>query len=475
MIIRVVSLAFLLGVILDCAGAESADRPNILFCIADDWGWPDASAYGNGSVKTPTFDRLASEGVLFDNAFVAATSCTPSRNCILTGQWVWRLGEGANQRSTLHPQFPVFPLLLRDAGYHVGHWRKAWGPGKWADLGRTENPAGPEFSGFEEFLRRRPDGAPFCFWLGASDPHRPYEWQSGAAGGIDISKIELPADLPGHEIIRHDVADYYLEVQRFDADLAAALEQLAAIGELDNTMVVVTGDHGMPFPRHKCQLYDSGARVPLVIRWGSSVLGGRRVTDFVSLTDLAPTFLEAAGIAVPDQMTGRSLGTILESKESGRVGPSRNHTFVGRERHAQDQESPQTGGYPMRAIRTDEYLYIRNFEPNRWPAGSPDAEKAFCGLDHASCDLGPSKSFFVEHRDDPKYRRYYDLAFAKRPAEELYDLRSDPHQLTNVAGNSQYAEVQTRLSAQLMTELRRTADPRVVGGGQAFDTYPFRR
>jgi len=175
--------------------AGGRTRPNILFCIADDWGWPHAGAYGDPVVKTPTFDRLAREGVLFEHAYVAAPSCTPCRNAILTGQWHWRLGQGANLWSTLHPRHPVFPLLLEDAGYAIGHWRKAWGPGNWKALGRTRDPAGPAFKGLGNFLAKRPAGKPFCFWLGTSDPHRPYKWQSGAKSGIDIQKIRLPADL----------------------------------------------------------------------------------------------------------------------------------------------------------------------------------------------------------------------------------------------------------------------------------------
>jgi len=455
--------------------ARAADRPNILFCIADDWGWPHAGAYGDPVVQTPAFDRLAREGVLFENAFVTAPSCTPCRNSILTGQWHWRLGEGANLWSSLHPQYPVFPLLLEDGGYHIGHWRKAWGPGDWRALGRERDPAGPTYNGFAAFLEARPPQKPFCFWLGASDPHRPYKWQSGAANGIEIDKIKLPADLPDHETVRHDVADYYFEVQRFDRDVAAALRLLEQSGELDNTIVVMTGDHGMPFPRHKCQLYDSGTRVPLAIRWGSRVKAGRRVTDFTSLSDLAPTFLEAANVAIPAAMTGRSLLPVLQSEVSGRIDPSRDHVLTGRERHGQAQEKPNPGGYPMRAMRTDRFLYIRNFAPQRWPAGCPDAELAFGGNAFGDCDGGPTKDFVVEHRDDPQYARFYELAFAKRLAEELYDLASDPHQLTNVATRPQYAEAKKALEDQLMAELKATLDPRVLDDGDQFDGFPYRR
>lgn len=451
--------------------ADHGSRPNVLFCIADDWGWPHAGAYGDPVVKTPAFDRLAREGVLFENAFITAPSCTPCRNSILSGQWHWRLEEGVNLWSTLHPKFPVYPLLLEEAGYFVGHWRKAWGPGNWRALGRRRDPAGPSFRSFAAFLAARPKGEPFCFWLGTSDPHRPYKWQSGAASGIDLDKIRLPADLPDHEIVRHDVADYYFEVQRWDGDVGRALEVLEQAGELDNTIIVMTGDHGMPFPRHKCHLYDSGTHVPLAIRWGARVGAGRRVEDFVSLADLGPTFLEAAGVPVPDQMTGRSLINVLLSEKSGRVDAARDHVLTGRERHVPAQKLPDTGGYPMRAIRTHEYLYIRNFRPDCWPSGAP--RNSTHGNTYADCDNSPTKSFMIEHRDDPQFRRYYEGAFAKRPTEELYDLRTDPNQLHNVADRPQYAEVKNKLAGRLTSELKATGDPRVVGGAEKFDDYIY--
>ena len=469
------TMVFTIGLLVTPSKTFAQSRPNILFCIADDWGWPHAGAYGDPVVKTPTFDRLAREGVLFENAFVTAPSCTPCRNSILTGQWHWRLEEGVNLWSTLHPKFPVYPLLLEDAGYHVGHWRKAWGPGDWKALGRKRDPGGPTFKGFPAFLKAKPKDKPFCFWLGTSDPHRPYEWQSGAKSGIDINKIRLPADLPDHETVRHDVADYYWEVQRFDGDVGAAVKTLEEFGELDNTIIVMTGDHGMPFPKHKCQLYDSGTHVPLAVRWGAKVPADRRVTDFVSLSDFAPTFLEAAGVSIPGQMTGRSLLSVLTSSQSGRIDPSRDHVLTGRERHGPSQEKPNSGGYPMRAIRTDGFLYIRNFDPDRWPGGFPDAEKAFCEKAYGDCDGGPTKTFVIDHRDDPKYKQFYQLAFARRPAEELYDLKEDPDQLHNVAGQAEYAEAQEQLSRRLTDELISTEDPRVVGGGGEFDTYPYRR
>jgi len=473
----VAAVAFLAAVagplVTGAAGpAAPGPRPNILFCIADDWGWPDAGAYGDPVVKTPGFDRVAREGVLFQNAFVTSPSCTPSRNSILTGQMHWRLGAGANLWSSLAPEYPVYPLLLEDAGYHVGHWRKAWGPGDWKALGRTRHPAGePVTKGLREFLAARPAGTPFCFWLGASDPHRPYDPGSGRKAGLDPAKVRVPADLPDCDLVRSDLADYLFEVQRFDGDVADALAVLDELGEAANTIVVITGDHGMPFPRHKCHLYDSGVHVPLAIRWPAAVKPGRTVTDFVSLADLAPTFLTAAGLATPPAMMGRSLLPVLAAEGSGRIDPARDHVVTGRERHTPAQEAPSTGGYPMRAIRTDAHLYIRNYEPDRWPSGSPTGSTK--GWDFADCDDSPTKLYLVERQADPAVKPFFDLAFAKRPAEELYDLAADPGQLVNVAADPAYAEAKAALARRLDERLDATGDPRQAGRGVEIEAHPY--
>ena len=469
----IVVLTFTLPSFAKDLSNEIRKRPNILFAMADDWGWPHAGVYGDPVVKTPTFDRIAKEGVLFNHAFVSSPSCTPSRGALLTGQWHWRLEENANLWSTLQAKFQTYPQMLHKAGYDIGHWRKAWGPGRLKPGGRKQDPAGPRFRNFQDFLDRRDAEKPFCFWLGAFDPHRPYKKGSGKAAGMDIDKIQVPGYLPNHETIRNDIADYYFEVQRFDSDVGHALKLLESIGELDHTVVVMTGDHGMPFPRCKSNVYDSGCRVPIAIRWGKNIPTGRKIYDFVNFVDLAPTFLELAGEKIPDAMTGKSFLSLLKSKESGWIDPSRNFTLTGKERHVPSQEKGNTGGYPSRAIRTKDYLYIRNFKPDRWPNGMLDASKAHLGRRLADCDSGPSKNFIVAHRTDPAFAKFYDLAFAKRPAEELFDLKNDPDQLRNVAGVKSYRTVKSRLWKKLENELRKTSDPRVIGGGDRFDTYPY--
>lgn len=456
-----------------CAGAaENGRRPNILLAIADDWGYPHAACYGDPVVKTPTFDRLAREGMLFKRAFVSSPSCTPSRGALLSGQHFWRLREGANLWVTLPADIPVYPDLLEAAGYFVGYTRKGWGPGRLGE--RKRNPAGSQFKDFAAFLHQRPKDQPFCFWFGSIDPHRPYEPGSGAADGIDPAKIKLPAALPDAVETRADVADYYFEVRRFDREVGELLRKLESLGELENTIVVMTGDHGMPFPRGKANLYDLGTHVPLAIRWGDELKEpGRTSDDFVSLTDLAPTFLAAAGVPPPKEMTGRSLLSVMTQKAAAAELP-RDQVFFGRERHTQSQEAPETGGYPMRGVRTAGYLYIRNFAPDRWPVGTPHYQRSVLGSAWlGDTDNGPSKTFLWLHRDEPAVRPFYALAFEKRPAEELYELSSDPDQLQNLADDPAHAAAKRELSSRLMRELKSTGDPRAVEGGEKFDRYPY--
>jgi len=449
---------------------SNQQRPNILFAFADDWG-VHAGAYGTKGIETPTFDRMAREGILFRNAFVAAPSCTPSRGAVLTGQHIWRLGPGANLHSTLPAELPVYPHLLKKrAGYFVGHTRKGWGPGNYRRGGRTKPPSGPPFISFVSFLEKRPEDQPFCFWFGSSDPHRGYSASLRKKMGVDPDDVTVPPYLPDRPVVRRDIANYYAEVQRFDREVGRLLGRLRDIGELRNTIVVISGDHGWPFPRGKSNLYDAGTHVPLVVHWPNGLSGERTVTDFVSLTDLAPTFLEAAGVNPPDDMTGNSLMPILTAAEEGRVQSARDAVITAKERHHGRCRKGNVG-YPSRALRTDDFLYIRNDKPNRWPAGSPyfsSSQKTF-----SDTDDGPSKRFMIEHANQPGIQSKFKLAFGKRPREELYDLSEDPHQIKNVAGRDGYQEVLNRLSSRLENRLKAMDDPRETDRTPEFDEYPY--
>ena len=411
--------------------APLAARPNILFALADDWGWPHSPLYGDKVARTPTFERVAREGVLFTQAYCATPSCTPSRASILTGQTPHRLEEGGNLWSFLPSKFPVYPDLLEQAGYHVGFERKGWGPGTLEGSGRTRNPAGPQFKNFETFLRGKPADRPFCFWFGSTDPHRPYEAGSGAASGMNPRDVQVPPFLPDTPEVRGDMLDYYFEVQRFDRETGEILKLLESTGELDNTLVVMTGDNGMPFPRAKANLYGYGTHLPLAVRWPARARGGRVVNEFVSFTDYAPTFLEAAGLKPLPGMTGISLLGLL----TGRTTRHRDMVFLERERHANVRRGNLS--YPCRAVRTREFLYIRNLRPDRWPAGDPEKYAAVGPF--GDVDGGPTKDVILNRREEPAMSSFFHLSFDKRPAEELYDLSKYPGELDNVASEPAYA------------------------------------
>ncbi len=436
-------------------------RPNILFLMGDDWSYPHAGALGDRTVKTPTFDRLAREGVLFDNSFVSAPSCTPSRHSVSSGQYHWRLKDGVDLGGSIPAETPVYPDLLAETGYLTGFSRKGTGPSK--HTYRGNDPFGERFQTFEEFYAERDKNKPFCFWYGSGEPHRPYDWEVSKRNGMDLKGIRVPACLPDNETVRTDLGDYYTKVERFDSDSARMLALLEQSGELDNTIVVMTGDNGMPFPRCKATLYDFGTRVPLVIRWGNKVKGGRTIEDFVSLTDLAPTFLEAVGLPVPREMTGKSLVPLLFSDKQGNIDADRDHVLTGMERHVYP--------YPSRAIRTEDFLYIRNFAPGGWPSGRvsgpepvfdfvktpwPTSQGAFSH----NVDPGPAKQWMRRYAESGDHAELYRLAFGQRSHDELYNLKKDPDQLVNLADDPDYQADRRKLSIRLAQGLRESKDPR---------------
>jgi arylsulfatase A-like enzyme len=437
-----------------------------LYCLADDWGWPNAGAYGDHVVRTPVFDRLAHDGVLFTHAFCAAPSCTASRAAMLTGQYPHRLEQGGNLWGFLPKKYPVYPDLLETAGYHVGITRKGWGPGSFQAGGYERNPAGPSYKSFEEFLKSVPSGKPFCFWFGSLDPHRPYEPGSGAASGLKADAVKVPPYLPDAPEVRNDILDYYAEVERFDREVGEILDLLQRTGKLDNTLVVVSGDNGWPFPRCKANLYDGGTHQPMAVSWPARIKGGRVLDDFVNLMDLAPTFLEAAGLKPPAEMTGRSVLPLLDGREKP---GSRNAVFLERERHANVRKGDLS--YPMRAVRTRDYLYIRNLRPDRWPAGDPEMYRDVGPF--GDCDGGPTKQYMLDHRDDPAVKSLFGLAFDRRPAEELYDLAKDPYQMQNLAGQAKHAAAQRKLRAELDRWMAQTGDPRATSDADPWDHYPY--
>lgn len=468
-------------------------RPNILFAIADDWSYGHASAYGCKWVQTPAFDRVARQGILFTHAYTPSAKCAPSRSCILTGRNPWQLKAACNHIPYFPPEFKTWAEVLGEHGYFVGLTAKGWSPGvarnaegqprEMAGRPFNKRTAPPPASGinrndyagnFADFLDATLQDKPWCFWYGGLEPHRGYEYGSGVAkGGRKLADIDrIPGFWPDNETVRNDLLDYAFEVEHFDRHLGKMLDLLEKRGVLDNTLVVVTSDNGMPFPRDKGQAYHDANHLPLAIMWPGGVRNpGRVVDDYVSFIDFAPTFIELAGLK-PDQtgmapMTGLSLHGIFASEKSGRVIPARNHVLIGRERN--DVGRPHDEGYPIRGLVQDDMFYLHNFETGRWPGGNPETG-------YLDCDGSPTKTEVLRSRTDPVRKHFWEACFAKRPAEELYDLRKDPdclHNLAGEAGSPEHKLLKQRFKEQLFAELQAQADPRLSGQGRQFDEYPY--
>lgn len=463
-----------------------SDKPNILFIIADDASRNSMGIYGSEYVNTPHFDRLAKEGILFTHAYSNNPKCAPARASLLTGRYSWQLEEAVVHRPLMPEKWMFYPELLEENGYFTGFTGKGWAPGLWR---RGENnPAGksydsltlnPPYNGisnkdysgnFELFLKAKEEDKPFCFWLGTHEPHRGYEKDSYMKAQRLLKDVNTQEFYPDNDIIKGDLLDYALEVEWFDKQIGQAMAILEEYGELDNTLIIATSDHGMPFPRIKGQIYEEGVAVPFAVRWGDRVKQGRIVDDFINFSDVAPTIMEAAGLKPHNQMTGKSFLDLLLSNKSGFIDTARSYSVLGKERHdiGRDDGDMIAVGYPVRAIRTKNYFYSRNYEPQRWPAGNP--EHGF-----KNSDDGPTEEYLVAVSKDSLHPdfRFYELCFSFRPAEELYDIKNDPDCINNLADNPRYRETKETLAAKLHEKLVEQEDPRALGNGAIFDTYYY--
>ncbi len=462
----------------------SSERPNILIVMTDDQSWPHASAYGSDLVRTPAFDRIARSGILLENGWVSAPSCGPSRASLLTGQDFWRLGPASMNHSIWQAGTETIFDHLARAGYATGFTGKGWAPGTFEAGGRKESPTGPGFqsrrvkqpgsgemrvdysANFTDFLRSAGD-RPFLFWVGMNEPHRPYFEGVGRLNGKVLGPGKVPGIVPDEPIARGDVADYAYEIEWADIELGQILDALEQRGKLANTLIVFSSDNGMPFPRAKGALYEAGAHMPMAVAWPMRLGGGRRNSTFIQMPDFGPTIMAAAGLPIPPEMNGHNLLPLLQ----GEVDAVRHRAVMGIERHFPGSR-PHGAGYPSRALRTANWLYIRNYHPNAFPAGNPQSEvwppnDPTGGF--GDIDGGPTKTLIVQDRE--RLAQWYQRSFAKRPSEELYAVRDGAPELANLAGNPKYAAVRKYLAAMMQRELVRRGDPRAQGRGSEFDAW----
>lgn len=475
-----------------CGGSKekgTPEKPNILIAMGDDISFPHMGAYGTSWVKTPGFDRVAREGILFNNAYTPNAKSSPSRSCFLTGRNSWQLEEAGNHVPYFPAKFRSFIESLGANGYYTGCTAKGWAPGVALDsTGKPRQMTGKPFNArkltppssgisnndysgnFEDFLNSRKDNQPFCFWYGSTEPHRKYEYGSGVGkGGKKLSDIKKVFSFwPDNEIVRNDMLDYAFEIENFDAHLVKMLELLEKKGELENTIVIVTADNGMPFPRVKGHAYEYSNHLPLAIRWGKGLKNpGRVISDYISFIDFAPTLLEAAGVDHQNSgmqaITGKSFMNILRSGKKGFTDKQRNSILIGKERN--DVGRPDDAGYPIRGIIMDGFLYLTNYQPERWPSGNPETG-------YLDTDGSPTKTLILSMQRQGSHD-YWLRNFGMRPEEELYLLSEDPECMKNLATDAGYNPVKRKLHSELYLELLQQDDPRMYGKGDTFDKYPY--
>ena len=425
-------------------------RPNFVIILADDLAWDDLGAFGNKKVRTPNLDRLASEGMCFDQAFLTISSCSPSRASILTGRYPHQ-----TDAEQLHWPLPesqvIFPQRLKKAGYFVG------AAGKWhlGDAMRDrftvvrevdtsgfqlppnagavaggkfkETSTGDDRSGCAEWvdlLQERDPEIPFFLWLAAVDPHRPYEKQISPVPHPP-EEVIIPPYHPDTPLVRQDYARYYDEITRLDRFVGAVLQELETQKVSNNTIVIFLSDNGRPFPRDKTTLYDSGIRTPLIIRWPTTIKPGSRCNQLVSSVDLGPTILTLAGLPVGPSLAGRNFTALLEGREI----EIRDAIFAEKNWHDYEDRS--------RAVRDDRYKYIINHYADL--PGTPPA-------DAARSDTFKEMQRLRMEGNLPAVQA--SCFTAPRPREELYDLSTDPHELRNLALDPAHQDTLERLRVE---------------------------
>jgi uncharacterized sulfatase len=490
---RKIGTLIILGCIALCIGLTAAnplvrshaERPNILFVLSDDQSWPHAGAYGTEWVATPNFNALAREGVLFKNAFVSAPSCAPSRASILAGRHFYQMQEGGVHGGFIPAKYPLYTLMLEEAGYLVGYTGKSCGP-FWTNesVGQTRDPYGLKFNrqrmprednaihswnnidyaaNFKEFLEQAGD-RPFHFTFSSWEPHRPYRSGVAEANGKDPAKLKLPDSLPDTPTVRNDFNEYAYEIDELDRDLGRFLQILKDRGLYENTIIVVTSDNGMPFPNAKMHGYEYGTHVPFVVSWPAAIEASAPSEALISVPEVAAFFIEAAGCEAPPSMMETTLPNILQLDEFKQI-PVNPFVVWGKEKHNPARE--QNRSYPIRAMRTPEFLLVKNYEPNRWPAGPPPYFKDFIWRDTAQ-----AMAYILEHQNDPKIQPFFERYTRKRPPLELFDIREDVACLHNLVGREGYRELAKRLETQLEATLFTDGDPRALGNGEFFESTP---
>ena len=476
-----------IGGALCAEAAAKSPGPNVLLIVSDDQSFPFAGAYGCSWVRTPGFDYVAENGILFNNCYTPNAKSAPSRAGLLTGRYSWQLEEAGNH-ITHWPdgKYRTVFEALGDHGYRTGFTGKGWAPGdpgkgpdgesrqltgepyqkrEVADPPTTELGKWDYAANFADFLADD-NGEPWIFWMGIREPHRKYQYGTGLTlTGKTVEDVDrVPSYWPDNEAVRTDMLDFAYEIEYYDAHILRVIEMLRASGELDNTLIIWTSDNGMPFPRRKGNSYEGSTHLPLAVMWPEGIRHPGRASDqLVSLVDITPTILDLAGIRAEEigmePIWGTSFKDILQDRTQ-----DRKYLLLGRERH--DDARPLNQGYPIRGIIMDGFLYLHNYKPGLWPAGNPETG-------YRDCDSSPTKTAILNLRREGQDTHFWNYCFSFRPEEELYDLRSDPDCMVNLSEDPRHAKPLGEMKELMEKELTEQGDPRMRGEGDIFDRYPF--
>ncbi|MEX2514499.1 MAG: sulfatase [Cyclobacteriaceae bacterium] len=418
-IIPLLTLSVILTIPFGIRAHAQEERPNIVMIIADDIGWNDIGCYGNEVVQTPNIDRMAGEGIRFDHFYLTTSSCSPSRTSIISGRYPHNTGS-----SELHLPLPeevlTFPELLKKAGYYTaqsGKWHMGPSARRGFDLilDKGIGDGGEEL--WASTLRERPKDQPFFLWLASLDAHRPWG-PNPFQHTHQPEEVKVPVFLADAPATKKDLAQYYDEITRFDDYIGQVEEELKRQGVLENTIIMILSDNGRPFPRSKTRLYDSGIKSPLVIKWPKGISNpGSISSSLISSVDLAPTFLDLAGMPLPAEFQGKSFLSVAKNPSL----PFRNYVFAEHNWH--DHEAYE------RMVRTKDYLYILNLRPQFANEGPADSNSS------------PSYSDLKNIRDNGKLSSAQsDVFIQPRPYEEFYTCNQDEFQLLNKASMEEVKE-----------------------------------
>lgn len=410
------------------------ERPNFIFYITDDVSAEDLGCYGHPTIQTPHLDRMAAEGLVFDQAYLSISSCSPSRCSIITGRYPHNTGA-----AELHTSLPagqvLFPELLKQAGYYtLLSGKHHMGPNANRGFDVVNKGKGPgKQETWVSLLRDRPKDKPFFFWLASTDAHRGWTLNGDAPVYTEEDAV-VPPYLVDGPLTRADLAKYYHEVSRTDTFAGRLRAELERQGVAENTYVIYCSDNGRPFPRGKTRLYDDGIKTPLIV-WAPGRVEPGRTSSLVSSIDIGPTLLELAGVTKDPRIQGQSFVPVLDDP----AAVSREVVFAEHNWHVYQAHE--------RLVRQGDWLYIRNAWPERQnlcveaTPNNPSGEELW--QTEKEGKLGPDQR---------------DIFLQPRPAEELYHVLVDPDQLHNMAGVADHRNVLKKMRTLLDQWTRETGD-----------------